>query len=568
MIDSCIFPSCFKIANVIPVFKKGDSSDVSNYRPISLLSVLGKVMERCIYKHLNNFLVDNNVITAYQSGFRQGDSAVYQLLDFTQDVFKALDEGKEIRVVFCDISKAFDRVWHNGLLKKLESIGIKGNLLIWFKSYLTNRKQRVVIRDTASSWVNITAGVPQGSILGPLLFIIYINDIVQEINCKIKLFADDTSLYIIVENPMQASVMLNSDLSKINNWASNWSVTFNPNKTEHMIISRKIIQPFHPSLYMNDVLIQEVETHKHLGVTFSSDFSWKQHIDNITKKANQRLSILRTLKYRLDRKSLELMYLTFIRPILEYADIVWGNITADLANKIKKINLEAARIVTGATKLTSISLLYRETGWDTMQSRRNIHQLKTFYKMYHGISPEYLCRLVPNNQHEMHPYNTRQQSYIETILCRTNYYYNSFLPSVLRLWNEIPTEIRNSSFNAFCKYIETKKKVPNWFYLGSRSDQIILTKLRLEDSPLKQHLFKKNLAENPFCLCGQIESTYHYLLQCPLYHNIRQATINTLPYNIIVNLLLYGDSELSMEQNCQIVSQVYNFISRSKRFTF
>ncbi len=204
-------------------------------------------MERCIHKHLYNYLIDNNILTQYQSGFRSGDSTTNQLAYIYNDICKALDEGKEIRVVFCDISKAFDRVWHRGLLAKLSSIGITGTLHDWFSSYLSSRQQRVVIHNTRSDWKNINAGVPQGSILGPLLFLIYINDIVTEIHSNIRLFADDTSLYFIVDDPITASQTLNDDLEKIHTWSKNWLVDFNPNKTETMLISRKINKPIHAS---------------------------------------------------------------------------------------------------------------------------------------------------------------------------------------------------------------------------------------------------------------------------------------------------------------------------------
>jgi len=156
------------------------------------------------------------------------------------------DEGKEIRVVFCDISKAFDRVWHIVLLKQIESIGIQGPLLSWIKNYLLNRKQRVVINNSNSQWRDIKAGVPQGSILGPLLFIIFINDIVTDIQSTIKLFADDTSLYLIVEDPNETADSLNNDLTKIHDWATKWLVTFNAQKMETMTTSRKIDKPDHP----------------------------------------------------------------------------------------------------------------------------------------------------------------------------------------------------------------------------------------------------------------------------------------------------------------------------------
>ena len=188
-----------------PLYKIDDPSLVSNYRPISLLNTIGKVMEKIIHKHIFNFFNENNVISCLQSGFVSGDSTVNQLVDIYNTFCKALDEGKEVRAVFCDISKDFDRVWHKGLLFKLRKTGINGELLDWLSNYLTNRKQRVVIPGAISKWAFIKAGVPQGSILGPLLFLLYINDIVIDIHANIRLFADDTCLYMIVDNPNETA---------------------------------------------------------------------------------------------------------------------------------------------------------------------------------------------------------------------------------------------------------------------------------------------------------------------------------------------------------------------------
>ena len=158
-----------------------------------------------MHKYVFNFFRDNEVITTLQSGFIPGDSTLNQLVDVYNTFCKALDEGKEVRAIFCDISKAFDRVWHRGLLFKLQSVGISGMLLQWFTDYLHNRKQRVVLPGANSDWTAVNSGVPQGSILGPLLFLLYINDIVENINSSIRLFADDTSLYIIVDNPVETA---------------------------------------------------------------------------------------------------------------------------------------------------------------------------------------------------------------------------------------------------------------------------------------------------------------------------------------------------------------------------
>ena len=296
------FPPSWKLANVVPIFKKGDKTNSANYRPISLLSCIGKVFERCVFKHLHNYLISNNIIISAQSGFTPKDSATFQLIDIYDTILKAIDEGKEVRAVFCDISKAFDRVWHRGLLFKLRRIGVIGPLLSWFRSYLDQRFQRVVLEGSYSNYKEVKAGVPQGSILGPMLFLIYINDIVCDIDSSIKLFADDTTLYLIVEDPIRAANLMDGDLDKVQKWANTWLVKFNPQKTEEIIFSRKTSHIVHPKLSMNNVEIQRVQLHKHLGINFNSDCSWHEHIIDITAKAWKRINLLRALKFQLDNR--------------------------------------------------------------------------------------------------------------------------------------------------------------------------------------------------------------------------------------------------------------------------
>ena len=322
-----VVPVSYKEAHVCPVPKKGDLSAVNNYRPISLLNSEDKLFERLVFKHLYNHLQTYNLLSSLQSGFIPGDSTVNQLTYLYNTFCQALDSGKEVRVVFCDISKAFDRVWHAGLLLKLEAAGVTGQVLEWFKSYLTNRKQRVVLPGAVSDWIFIHAGVPQGSILGPLLFLVYINDIVLDIGSNIRLFADDTSVYIVVDDPVTAAACINADLGRITQWAAKWLATFNPPKTESMLISRKLNRNLHPPLFMQNVQITEVDSHKHLGIVFSQDCSWHKHINYISEKAWTRINIMRKLKFQLDRKSLETIYIVFIRPLLEYGDVIWDNCT-------------------------------------------------------------------------------------------------------------------------------------------------------------------------------------------------------------------------------------------------
>ena len=385
------FPTPYKDANLSPIPKKGDLSLLTNHRPVSLLNSESKVFERLLFVYLFNHLRDNNILTPLQSGFIPGDSTVNQLTFLYNTFYRALDEGKEIRVVFCDIKKAFDRVWHAGLLHKFHS----GTLLDWFKDYLSQRRQRVVLPGVFSDWAYTHAGVPQGSVLGPLLFLIYINDIVNDIGSNIRLFADDTSLYIVVTDPDTSAELLTSDLVKIEDWAEKWLVTFQPPKTNSLVISRKVNKPAHHPLFLQNQQIKEVDSHKHLGLYFSNDGTWHHQIQYIKDKAWTRINIMRKLKFKLDRKSLEIIYTAFIRPILEYGDVVWDNCAQYEKDDLEKIQHEAARIATGTTRLISINNLYNEIKWDSLQKRRNDHKLSLFFRMKNNLTPTYLSSLVP-----------------------------------------------------------------------------------------------------------------------------------------------------------------------------
>ena len=212
-------PQEWKKVNVVPVHKKNDKQLVKNYRPISLLPICGKIFERILYNSLFDFLNQNDFISPAQSGFKPGDSCINQLLSITHEIYQSMDEGYEIRGVFLDISKAFDEVWREGLVFKLKQNEISGNLLIIFEHFLRNRKQRVVLNGRTSNWENIYAGVPQGSILGPLLFLIYINDLAENLSSNPKLFADDTSLFSVVHDLNTSAIEINDDLKKIEAWA-------------------------------------------------------------------------------------------------------------------------------------------------------------------------------------------------------------------------------------------------------------------------------------------------------------------------------------------------------------
>ena len=502
------FPTQWKDSNITALYKKDDRSMPSNYRPISLLCQAGKSFEKCIHKHLYDYINEHKLLTPFQSGFVPGDSTTFQLLHIYHTFCEAVDSGKEVRVVFCDISKAFDRVWHRGLIHKLQDIGCSKSLIKWFASYLTNRRQRVVMNGQASEWSYVKAGVPQGSILGPLLFLIYINDIVNEIQASVRLFADDTSLYIIVENPFAAAITLNNDLYFITSWASDWLVNFNAAKTLSMILTLKHFSPYHPPLFMNGTAITETTSHKHLGLTLSKNCSWNEHINNITSTACTRLNLLRTLKFKINRNALEKIYNSFIRPLLEYSDAVWDNASKECKKQLETIHNEAARIITGATKLCSISKLLTDLGLETLQERRLKHKLVILYKMLNGSAPEYLQRLTPPTVQDATSRNLRNSNDLRNIRTNTNLFYDSFLPSTIRAWNELPDEIKNAPSIASFKYRLNRNlsKPPKYYNTGTRQGQILHARLRMECSSLNAHLYKKKIVPSPTCACGGFES--------------------------------------------------------------
>ena len=433
-------------------------------------------------------------------------------LTFLYSTFsQSLDSGKDVRVVFCDGTKVFCL---NSKQLASKILSLLGSALI----YLTGNRELsyLVQSQNGTKFLKVQFSDRYS-------FLLFINDIVKDKGCNICLFEDDTSLFLVVENPDIAAELLNLDLDKIMAWAKKWLVRFNPVKPEAFLTSRKINNPIHPPLFMAGTQITEVDSHiKHLGVIFQNDGSWHNHIDYVKEKALTIINAMKKIKFDFDRKSLETVYLTFIRPILEYADVVWDNCTQYEKNELDKIQNEAARIVTGTTQLVSIRALYEDVKWNTLEERRRKHKLALFYKMVNGLSPPYLSSLIPPPRSSS--YNLRNTNNIQTIHARTNQYYNSFLPSVIRDWNNLTLDVRNSdSLYRFKRNLNNNDIfVPKYFYSGIRKLQILHTRLRTGCcSSLNHDLFVKHITDSPLCFCGDTENTEHYFLSCPLYQNQR-----------------------------------------------
>ena len=359
-----IFPKPWKQANVTPIHKKGDKTDVSNYRPISVLPVCGKLFERIIYNSLYNYFEDNNILNANQSGFRIGDWCINQLISITHNIYQSFNANPslEVRGVFLDISKAFDKVWHDGLIYKLKANGVEGKLLNLIESFLNERYQRVLLNGQYSEWEKIRAGVPQGSILGPLLFLIYINDLSDSLESDVKLFADDTSIFSVVNDTELSSRILSDDLMKIQEWAHQWKMSFNPDilkQAQEVVFSRKYVKPNHPILHFNQSVVNRTILQKHLGVILDEKLNFNQHLKVAIDKTTKGISVLRKLRYYIPRKSLITLYKSFIRSHLDFADVIYDQPNnKTFCDKIESIQYNAALAITGGIRVTSRDKLY------------------------------------------------------------------------------------------------------------------------------------------------------------------------------------------------------------------
>ena len=281
-------------ANIVPIHKKDSRMCKTNYRPISLLLVFGKLFEKIIFDSIYGHLRQNGLLTPHQAGFQPGDSTINQLLSITHKIYSSFDNvpSLETRAVFLHLSKAFDRVWHEGLLYKLECIGISGKLLSLLCNFLTNRQQR---DGKNSSWLTSRSGVPQGSVLSPIFFLVYINDIVDGLQNDIKLFVDDTSIYSIVKDKDEAAANLNQDLERVNLWAWQWKMQFNNDKMEEVIFSVKRSKIEHPTLNLGLDHVTRKDEHKHLGLVLDSKLDFISHIRQAILKARRGIGMIKYL---------------------------------------------------------------------------------------------------------------------------------------------------------------------------------------------------------------------------------------------------------------------------------
>ncbi|KAI5739515.1 hypothetical protein M8J77_020172 [Diaphorina citri] len=444
------FPCKWKSSLVTPIPKVKSPSSVNDYRPISILPALSKVFERLVFAQLNKYLLQNSLLNPLQSGFRAGHSTSSALIKVTDDIRVAMDQRRLTILLLLDFSKAFDSVDHDILIARLSSMNLSQNALTWFRSYLDQRRQCVKGNGCTSSWLNCSSGVPQGSVLGPLLFSLFINSITSSITCKCHLYADDLQLYVhfSVAGYLDAVNQMNVNLESLRIWVKNHGILPNPRKFQAIVIgSSPLLSQIDLSsgiLHFDNVPIPYSDQVKNLGVIMDKHLSWNSHINNISKKCNYSFHSLRILRRILPFGVRKMLCTALIMPIIEYADTVYLNITQELKVKVQRLQNSCVRYVFGLRKYDHVTMCRLSLGWMTVEQRRDIHILLLLWRVLNTGTPEYLSSMfTPLSQH-VHDTRSGEETLLVVPRHRTNFFADSFAVQAVKRWNSLPGHIRTS----------------------------------------------------------------------------------------------------------------------------
>ena len=438
-------PKQWKTANVSAIHKSGKKTDAANYRPISVTSIICRVMEKIIRNAIVQHLESNNLLSKYQHGFRKGRSCVTQLLECIEDWTEAIDRNYEVDIIYLDFKAAFDKVPHKRLLRKIWSIGIRGNVYKWLADFLSNRYQRVVVNGSKSSWEKVNSGVPQGSVLGPVLFLIYINDLPDAMDCILRLFADDTKLYSIIKNPSDEE-KLQSNIFTACDWGKKWQMIFNTKKCKNMHIGRS-----EPSEYFmkdsesNINKIQLVQEEKDLGVIFDSKLKFDKHINTKVNIANRNLGLISRNFTYMNLDIFLKLYKALVRPHLEYASVIWAPRYKKDIITIENVQRRATKMIKSIKDLAYGNRL-RKLGLPTLEYRRKRADMIQVFKIINNID------VVSVNLFE-HRDGAATRGNVHKLLKprpNSNIRKYSFSHRVVDTWNSLSNEVIEApSVNAF-----------------------------------------------------------------------------------------------------------------------
>ena len=477
-----IFPDKLKVAKVLPLHKGGSTQDLNNFRPISLLSIFDKIIEKLMHKRLYEFLEHNNILFENQFGFRKNNSTVYALMEITERIKESIDNGKFGCGIFIDLKKAFDTVNHKILLTKLEHYGVRDVLLNWFESYLTGRKQYVFYNGESSDLKDISCGVPQGSVLGPLLFLIYINDL-PNVSEKLNffLFADDTNIYFESDDLQSMETIINKELKQLSLWLNVNRLSLNISKTNFVIfhVFNKPLE-YNVTLKMNKKAIVQKDHIKYLGVIMDCHLNWKHHILNVSKKISRSIGVMYKLREFLNMNMLKNIYYSLIYSHIVYAIQVWGSACDTELNKILVLQKKAVRMMTNNDyypqvpgPLVSTNPIFRELEILKVDDVFRLHVSKFIYSCLSFNTPRIFFDWFIMT-HTVHNYNTVSSTTInmknyfeienvsETNILHTkgsrlvNYGAKLLKVAGPLLWNSLPTNIRDAESVPSLKFLLKK----------------------------------------------------------------------------------------------------------------
>jgi hypothetical protein len=461
-LDLGYVPNKWKLANVVPIFKKGSREMVNNYRPVSLLTVISKVMERCIHSHV--YAITRQDILSSQHGFMTSRSTTTQLLSFYDNIHQNVDSGGQVDVLYLDLSKAFDSVPHKLLINQLKSFGYSNKLLKFFHSYLSNRFQKVVVQGQESEYLPVLSGVPQGSILGPLLFLYYINNCGQNLsqNTNLSLYADDSKLSCQIKD-INDCITLQNDLDSLVSWGFRHGMYFNPNKCSTMTFTRKSDAIVYDYI-INGTSVSRVSKFTDLGIHVSDNLTWDHHIDICLKKANKRLGLIkRSLGYVCPTNIKILSYTSLVRPLVEHNSQIWSGCNKKYMVKLESLQRRATKFIVNNNTL-SYDLRLNHCGLLPLSLRRDFLDCTFFYNCWHNLidfNIDNLVRFVvaPN----VRTRNIRDDLQLCDLRVKTEIYRKFFTHRIVSIWNSIPYEIRDLDLTPMGYNSMFKKALKQWF---------------------------------------------------------------------------------------------------------
>ena len=460
---SGVFPDKLKIAKVIPIYKNKEKCSVSNYRPISLLSSLSKILEKVMHNRLYSFFQSKDMFYKHQYGFRQKHNTIDAITKIIDDIAKSYDAKQSTLAVYCDLSKAFDTIDHNILLQKLNFYGIRGVALKWFKSYLSHRTQYVHYKGHNSCTKNIQCGVPQGSVLGPLLFIIYTNDLPGCLHrTKSILFADDTTIYLSSDTYNNMHIIMNQELLQLTDWFRANKLSLNVSKTNYMIFTYTHQEHNPMDIQLANTTLKKTSCAKFLGIHIDENLRWNVHIREVIKKLTRSFYAINKAKHLLNRKHLSTLYYSMVYPYLTYGITVWGTASKVHLSKLITKQKKIIRIIAGANYCAHTEPLFKRLNMLKFEDIQRLMSLNYVYKYIQGNLPSSLSEIFRLKQ-DHHNRDTRQSVAYKLHVSkpRTIIASQSIASVGPKLWNEIPYSmyIHNSiliSRHTFTKRVKFK----------------------------------------------------------------------------------------------------------------